>query len=402
MSTDVVLPPLGESVAEATISRWLKAVGDDVVADEPLLEVSTDKVDTEIPSPATGVLLQVFFNEDDTARVGDVLAVIGVLSDGYAPPPPPTAPQRAIPMFATPPPVWTPSRTIAPPVQPDTVQPDTVQPAAPRFAPRAEPLVASDQTPTVEPSEEDPSEDEVPYVTPAVRKLADNLSIDLADVHGTGVGGRVRKQDLLNAAATRAAQRRGTTRPLVAHAPRGTLSAGIEVDVTSLDPDQFFGEVIAAVAAALRDTAEVNATIIDDVVVYHDHENIGLVISTHDGPLTPVIHDAFAFTAQQLEAGARDLAARAANNELDPEDLADGTFTVQNDGASNVAWAIAAINRPQVAALSIGRVAARPAVVAGQIVVRDRVWMTLTYDRRVVNPTDAAAFLNRLRNAIGA
>ena len=482
MSTDVVLPPLGESVTEATVSRWLKAVGDEVTADEPLLEVSTDKVDTEIPAPASGVLQEIRYNEDDIAHIGDVLAVIGspatpapwapapttpvvapapqpVTPQPSAPvtpatpqvtaqPMPPAMPQPSAPAVTPPAPQPAAQPTVPPvtaaPVTPPTpiwrtLFPSDRVPAAPAplpATPPAEVAAPVSDTPAPAPAAAPvaPAADEPGYVTPLVRKLASQLGLDLAAVHGTGVGGRVRKQDLLDAAGRRDAgqdspanvpltsdddPRRGTTQPLsaervaqaemVAQTARAALSAALEADLTLLDGQTSgspLGHILAAVAATLRTMADLNASLADDAVVYHATENIGLAVDTPDGPLTPVLHDAGQMTPAQLAAAAADLTARAAAGQLTPADLADGTFTVRDDGASGVAWAIPAINRPQVAALSIGRSAPRPVIItddAGpQVASRDFVWLTLSYDRRVVDPGRAAAFLSRLRDALAA
>jgi len=483
MSIDVVLPSLGESVTEATISRWLKAIGDDVTRDEPILEISTDKVDTEIPAPASGVLLEILFNEDDTANVGDVVAIIGTADSQtpvewpapvtwplivppapapqptvippaaaslqHAAPLPPAAPAQ--PLAATPPPLGAtpmidsiaqhlPSRGYdeladAHPMAPPPVPPPPIWRALYPDMDDTGPLPrVEDDDNEIKPATHGEALPASPsgYVTPMVRQMADDLGVDLTTVPGSGVGGRIRKQDLLDAVdyhvvTTEPASappvqpdpRRGTTHALsreraaqadmVAQTSRVALSVGIEADVTALrarlaKPDEYLGDVLAAVAATLRAMAELNASVINDTVVYHDRENIGLVISTADGPLTPVIHGAGELTAAQLGAAASSLEARAIAGTLTPSELAAGTFTVHDGGPSGVAWSIPAINRPQVAALSIGQVSSRPVVVeghgAGRIASRDIVWLTLSYDRRVIDPDMAASFLSRLRDAL--
>jgi len=476
MSIDVVLPNLGESVAEATISRWLKAIGDEVVQDEPMLEISTDKVDTEIPAPASGVLSEILFNEDDTAKVGDVVAVIRT-SDGAnnpmapepvdwpapvswppitpAPVPAPPAATAPSPAAASLPPAATPPRASTPMIDtpaargfdenPRPVPRPPLRPLAPppvmppliwnTFYPEADdtgnlPRVEEDIKPATH--GETYSASPSGYVTPMVRQMADDLGVDLASVPGSGVGGRIRKQDLLDAvdyhvvttepAIVPSAEpdpRRGTTHPLsreraaqadmVAQTSRVALSVGIEADVTALrarlpKPDDYLGDVLVAVAATLRSMAELNASVVSDTVIYHDRENIGLVISTADGPVTPVIHGAGELTAAQLNAAAAMLEARAIAGTLTPSELAAGTFTVHDGGPSGVAWSIPAVNRPQVAALSIGQVSSRPVVVeshgTSRIASRDIVWLTLSYDRRVIDPDMAANFLSRLRDAL--
>ena len=498
MSIDVVLPNLGESVVEATISRWLKAIGDQVERDEPLLEVSTDKVDTEIPAPAAGVLLEIRFNEDDTARIGDVVAVIGVagavpvdekpipfawspVDAGAASPQPepftwppaevspaesqpepfewPGASRGSTPMIGTPPhdadALMRPSRgyddvevaseaTIPHPIPPPPRAPTTIwgtfypddQDDTGNLPKVHEPI----QSEIIEPIATEPFEEATtqlqtpgPYITPFVRQMAKDLELDLETVPGTGVGGRIRKQDLLDAVdyhvvtevpsgrptppSATPDPRRGTTRPLsreraaqadmVAQTSRVALSVGIEADVTSLraSSEPYLGHVLAAVAATLRSMAELNASVVNDAVVYHDRENLGLVISTADGPVTPVIHGASELSPAQLNAAAADLEARALAGELMPTELAAGTFTVHDGGPSGVAWSIPAINRPQVAAVSIGQISSRPVVVDdghgnSRIASRDIMWLTLSYDRRVIDPDLAATFLARVRDVL--
>jgi len=455
MSIDVVLPDLGESVAEATISRWLKSIGDEVQADEPLLEISTDKVDTEIPAPASGVLLEILFNEDDTASVGDVVAVIGTADQGaphdqyttsaaaeWKLPPnwPPLLPPPIAPIVEQPVPAPALRRDWTPPADPPALRGynaparELIPPPVPSPPLRYTPVPGMDDTGDLPRVRDDITPDFFAaspsgYVTPLVRQMADDLGVDLASVPGSGVGGRIRKQDLLDAVDYHVVSdelvvarpplhpdpRRGTTHPLSrvraaqadmeAQTARVALSVGIEADVTTLrarlaNPDDYLGEVLVAVAATLRSMAELNASVINETVVFHDRENIGLVISTADGPLTPVIHGAGELTAAELNSAAATLEDRAIAGTLTPSELAAGTFTVHNGGPSGVAWSIPAINRPQVAALSIGQVSSRPVVVDGRIDSRDIVWLTLSYDRRVIDPDMAASFLSRLRDAL--
>ena len=495
MSTEVVLPPLGGSAIDATVSRWLKSVGDQVTRDEPLLEVSTDKVDTEIPAPATGILLEVRANEDEIVRVGDVVAIIGpaatesvayparVVHTHSAPPdattaaappspppvrawqpaeepvtqyhpaeapvtqyhpaapPQPTAPPRpgfhdatrmAVPEPATiplPTPTTTPEdEPIATP-EPESFATPEPEPVAtpepePVATPEPEPVPIPEPEPTpVEPEHAEPEPAEPAdlagdgYVTPAVRRLAQELGVDLAELPGSGVGGRVRKQDLLDAVVQPsqpiADPRRGTTTPLpltrAARADLATetklcLTAGAEADLGQCHraDGRYTGAILHAVAVALHEVADLNAALLGDEITYHDHENIGLVVVAPVGPLAPVIHDAATRTPDQLLALVDDLTARAASARLSPADLTDSTFTVYDDGASGLAWATPAISRPQVAALSIGRVWQRPVMVGDALTTRDCVNLTLSYDRRAVEPATAADFLRRVQRALDA
>jgi len=472
MSTDVTLPTLGESVREATISRWMKAVGDTVTLDEPLLEVSTDKVDTEIPAPVSGVLWEIRFNEDDVAQVGDVLGVIGEAdtADPAAKPVPrePAANRLAGSVTRADAPVrpvqsatnnlanlGTFDRLLAslntPPTAP-TAQFDMTpyltssQPSSEDAAPEPddddqmdeemEPTRVILPTPTKPKAKSKPSPAEPPaipvpvldephdaYVTPLVRKLAAELGVNLAQVHGSGVGGRIRKQDLLKMAARHltkpgavadgADPRRGTSQPpspaRVARAELATsatlaLAASIEVDVT--DPrsktGSHLGAILQAVAASLKVMGELNASLLGDAVVFHNTESIGWVVDTTVGPLAPVIHDAGELSPAQITAAIEALTIKASAGTLNPADLAGGTFTVRDDGAAGLAWAMPAINRPQVAAMSIGCVNRRAEVSDdGTVANRETVYLTLAFDRRVVDPGAAASFLQRVKATLG-
>ena len=433
MPTEVVLPSLGEADVDATVSRWLKAVGDSVKKGEPLLEVSTDKVDTEIPSPVDGVLLECRASEDDTVRLGDVVAVIGASAgpattwpaDPVATTPPapvalpapvvlpapvPVAPAPAAPAPVVPPVLVTPpaSRAATPPVDVADILNQHLNPTAPPQP--ARPLLP--EAPAAEPAAEPPAE---PYVTPPVRKLADQLGLDPLAVPGSGVGGRLRKQDLLDAAAPPPAPvadpRRGTTQTLsptkAARAELATqtklaLTAGIEADLSHCHPESgdYNGHILHAIAVALRDSTDLNATLLGEAVEYHDCENIGWSIDTPVGPISPVLHDASARSPEDLGAALADLTARSISGRLEPEELKDGTFTVRDDGATGLTWATPAINRPQVAAVSVGTVRSQVIVVDGRVTTRDVVSLTLAYDRRVIDPGAAAAFLVRVQAAL--
>ena len=404
MSTDVILPSLGESVSEATVSRWMKAVGDQVAKDDPLLEVSTDKVDTEIPAPVDGILAEIRFNEDDIAKVGDVLAVIEAVADSEEPvaeEPVADEPVADEPAAEEP----------EPTAQADSAAQTEPEPTHVIYTAPTPPPV-----PTPPPTPQDA--DDGGYVTPLVRKLAAELGVDLADVHGTGVGGRIRKHDLLDIAARAVTEppavpdapdpRRGTTQLLsparvaradLASSTKLALTCCVEADVTaSLEaPGGVMGALLQAIAAALRVMGDLNASLLGDSVFFYDSENIGWAVDTPIGPLVPVIHDAGRLSAAELAEAVDDLTERASDGQLIPGDLAGGTFTVRNDGAYGLAWATPAINRPQVAALSIGRVNRRIAVGdTGEVMARDLMNLTLAYDRRVVDPGVADGFLQRL------
>jgi pyruvate dehydrogenase E2 component (dihydrolipoamide acetyltransferase) len=491
MSESVNLPALGESVTEGTVTRWLKNVGDRVEVDEPLLEVSTDKVDTEIPSPIAGVIEAILVAEDATVEVGTPLVTIGDGSGGGAAAAP--APAETAPAAATPEPAAEVSPPAAPVAEPvsepvaevpstDAPAPEEATPSAPTPPARAEAVepapaeVAPEPAPAEVAPEPAPVAEapapvaEVPapaaaaaapapatsaapnaaYVTPIVRKLAHDTGIDLASVVGTGVGGRIRKQDVLAAgtslskvAPAPAPQRepiatsplRGTTvamsrlrkviaeRAVISMQSSAQLTSVVEVDVTRVAhyrddvKDQFQRETgvklsflpffVLAAAEALRAYPIVNATIDGDSIVYPDHENISIAVDTERGLLTPVIRDAAGLTLADFAKQIADLAERTRENKLKPDELAGGTFTVTNTGSRGALFDTPIVFLPQSAILGTGIVAKKPVVVSDNgldaIAIRSTVYLALSYDHRIVDGADAARFLvavkDRLENS---
>lgn len=432
MSESVVLPALGESVTEGTVTRWLKKVGDTVAVDEPLVEVSTDKVDTEIPSPVGGVIEQILVQEDETVQVGAVLVIIG---DGAssAPAPAPVAEQAA---------------PVAAPAAPATVAASPVAPAPAVSAPVASvapvaPVVAAPAPAVAAPA----VTSDAGYVTPLVRKLANETGIDLTQVAGTGVGGRIRKDDVLAASAAPAAAPaafaaaapvqtahvpgeasplRGTTEPMsrlrkvlaeravASMVSTAQLTTVVEVDVTKIAQlrQRVQAEFVAksggklnfmpffalAAAEALRVHPKLNATIDGDNVVYHGTENISFAVDTEKGLLTPVIRDASTLTIMQTAQQIADLAGRTRANQLKPDELGGGTFTLTNTGSRGALFDTPVVFLPQVAILGTGVVTKRPVVVTdanGQdaIAIRSMVYLALSYDHRLVDGADASRFL---------
>lgn len=421
MSEQVVLPALGESVTEGTVTRWLKKVGDTVAVDEPLVEVSTDKVDTEIPSPVAGVIEQILVQEDETVQVGGVLVIIGSGS-GAAP--------AAAPVVEAP---------VAAPVAPPVVE-------APVAAPVAAPVVAAPvMAPTPAPVSSAPvaaaSSSDAGYVTPLVRKLAAEIGIDLSRISGTGVGGRIRKDDILSANSAPVAQ---AAAPVAAHvrgvasALRGTvepmsrlrkvlaeravasmvstaqLTTVVEVDVTRIAhlrarvQTQFVAATggklnfmpffALAAAEALRVHPKLNATIDGENVVYHGTENISFAVDTDKGLLTPVIRDASTLNIAQIATQIADLAARTRANQLKPDELGGATFTLTNTGSRGALFDTPVVFLPQVAILGTGIVTKRPVVVTDangndSIAIRSMVYLALSYDHRLVDGADASRFL---------
>ncbi|WP_328870821.1 2-oxoglutarate dehydrogenase, E2 component, dihydrolipoamide succinyltransferase [Streptomyces sp. NBC_00287] len=456
--TDVVLPALGESVTEGTVTRWLKSVGDSVEADEPLLEVSTDKVDTEIPAPASGTLLEIVVGEDETAEVGAKLAVIGAA--GAAPAAAP-APAAAAPAPAAPAPA--PAAPAAPPA------PAPAAPAAPAPAPApvaAAPAPAPAAPAPVTPAPAAPAPaaaqptDEGAYVTPLVRKLAAENGVDLAVVKGTGVGGRIRKQDVIAAAeaakAAAAAPAPAAAAPAAAKkAPalevsplrgqtvkmprirkvigdnmvkalheQAQLSSVVEVDVTrlmklrarakdafaaregvKLSPMPFF---VKAAAQALKAHAPINAKIneAEGTITYFDTENIGIAVDSEKGLMTPVIKHAGDLNLAGIAKATADLAGKVRASKITPDELSGATFTISNTGSRGALFDTIIVPPGQVAILGIGATVKRPAVIETEegtvIGVRDMTYLTLSYDHRLVDGADAARYLTAVKAILEA
>ena len=411
--TVVSMPALGESVSEGTVTRWLKKVGENVTVDEALLEVSTDKVDTEIPSPVSGVLLSIDVQADATVPVGARLAVIG--SSGAAP------------------------------AQPAPVQPAPAKPVAPTTPPVAAALKPS--SPVLNDA----------YVTPIVRKLAAEAGVDLNAVKGTGVGGRIRKEDILAAApkpiaaqVVAPAQSSGAPtsspqKPVLASPLRGTtvkmsrlrkviaarmveslqvsaqLTTVVEVDITKISRLRdrakanfeategvklsFLPFFAVAVCEALKQHPVVNASLEGDSITYHGAEHLGIAVDTERGLLVPVIFDAGDLNMGGVARKIADVAARTRENKILPNELGGGTFTITNTGSRGALFDTPIINQPQVAILGIGSVVKRPMVVKGAdggetIAIRSMVYLALSYDHRIVDGADAARFLTTLKERL--
>ena len=413
----VTMPALGESVTEGTVTRWLKSVGDTINVDEPLLEVSTDKVDTEIPSPASGTILAIDVPVDSTVAVGARLAVIGSSSTAPVAPVAPVAP-----IAPTPPP----APVVAAPVAP---------PAPVAAAPVSAPV--SDA-----------------YVTPIVRKLAHDLGVDLSKVSGTGIGGRIRKEDIQAAAKPIAAPVSATPVAPVSNTPaapvaisplRGQtvkmsrlrkviaermveslqtsaqLTTVIEVDVTKISrlrdaaKSSFEGRegvkltflpfFAVAVCEALKQHPVLNASVTDDTITYHGAEHLGIAVDTERGLLVPVIRDAGDLNIGGVARKISDVAARTRDNKISPDELGGGTFTITNTGSRGALFDTPIINQPQVAILGIGSIVKRPMVMKGSdggetIAIRSMVYLAISYDHRIVDGADAARFLSTLKERL--
>ena len=429
--SEVLLPALGESVTEGTVTRWLKKVGDTVAIDEPLVEVSTDKVDTEIPSPVAGVLQQILVNEDETAAVGAALAIVG---DGAA-----AAPAAAAPVAEAPAPVAAP--VVEAPAAPAAPVAAPAAPAPTFAAPVVAPVVAAPAVAAPVVAAPVANNSDASYVTPLVRKLANENGVDLSSVAGTGVGGRIRKEDVLAAGSSAPAVRsaapaaafvaevsplRGTTEPMsrlrkvlaeravASMVSTAQLTTVVEVDVTKIaqlrakvQPSfvakngvklNFMPFFALAAAEALKAHPKLNASIEGDRVVYHGTENISFAVDTERGLLTPVIRDASTLNISQLAQTIADKAERVRSNKLTPDELQGGTFTLTNTGSRGALFDTPVVFLPQVAILGTGVVSKRPAVVTDadgneSIGIRSMVYLALSYDHRLVDGADASRFL---------
>ncbi|MEU3886873.1 2-oxoglutarate dehydrogenase, E2 component, dihydrolipoamide succinyltransferase [Streptomyces sp. NPDC029041] len=459
--TDVVLPALGESVTEGTVTRWLKSVGDTVEADEPLLEVSTDKVDTEIPAPTSGTLLEIVVGEDETAEVGAKLAVIGEAGAAPAAAPAqeaPAAPAEPEPAPAPAPQQAAPAQQAPAPQAPSAPAPQQQTTPAPEPAPSAPaPAPAPAQAPAAPAAK--PADDGA-YVTPLVRKLAAEQGVDLATVKGTGVGGRIRKQDVV--AAAEAAKSAAATPAPAAAAPsaakkapvleasplrgqtvkmprirkvigdnmvkalteQAQLSSVVEVDVTrlmklrarakdafaaregvKLSPMPFF---VKAAAQALKAHAPINAKIneAEGTITYFDTENIGIAVDSEKGLMTPVIKNAGDLNLAGIAKATADLAGKVRANKITPDELSGATFTISNTGSRGALFDTIIVPPGQVAILGIGATVKRPAVIETEegtvIGVRDMTYLTLSYDHRLVDGADAARYLTAVKAILEA
>lgn len=445
MSESVVLPALGESVTEGTVTRWLKKVGDSVNVDEPLVEVSTDKVDTEIPSPVAGVIEQILVQEDETVQVGAVLVIIGSGSGSATPAAPAAAAPVAPPVVQAPPAPVAPPVVAAPvappvvaaPVAPPVIATPPVVVAAPVVAPPVAPPVVAAPVISVPAS----SSTDAGYVTPLVRKFAQDSGVDLSRVSGTGVGGRIRKEDVM---AATSAPVGSSAAPAAAHVPapvsalRGTsepmsrlrkvlaeravasmvssaqLTTVVEVDVTRIAEMRksiqarftaatgtklnFMPFFFLASAEALRSHPKLNASIEGETINYHPSENISFAVDTERGLLTPVIRDAASLSLAQIAQQIADLASRTRENKLKPDEMMGGTFTLTNTGSRGALFDTPVVFLPQVAILGTGVVQKRPVVITssdGQesIAIRSMVYLALSYDHRLVDGADASRYL---------
>ena len=429
-TVNVLLPQLGESVTEGTITRWLKSVGDKVSIDEAIVEISTDKVDTEIPSPSAGVISEIRVAQDQVALVGAILAVISTSASAAVSAPAPSAPV-----------VSTPAPVAAPPV----VAPQVV---APQIVNTPAPVVFNNSQTAANDS----------FTTPIVRKLAKEQGVDLSQIKGTGVNGRVRKDDVLNVAKSNVAPTSQSPSPVATTQPQAVITSApvaqesvlgrveqtsrlrriiaermvqslhisaqltsvIEVDVTKIASLRnkvkesfvaregvklsflpFFAKVSIE---SLNEFPIVNATISEDAsqITYSDAVHLAVAVDTPRGLLVPVIRNAGDLTIAGLARKIQDVANRTRDNKVTPDELSGGTFTLTNTGSRGSLFDTPIINQPQVAILGTGAVVKKPVVVKGedgsdQIAIRQMVYLALTYDHRIVDGADAARFLSSMK-----
>ena len=440
-ASDVEMPELGESVTEGTITQWLKSVGDTVEVDEPLLEVSTDKVDTEIPSPVAGTLVEILADEDDTIEVGAVIARIGdenaTASSSDSKPEPQAEEKKE---------------------EEKKEEPKAEEDKKPE--PKAEDKKETQQDSSLNTSAKVNNGDNVPYVTPLVRKLADKHGVDLDNVEGTGVGGRIRKQDVLAAAGEGDAPAKsgaqsdnsprarwstksvdpakqeliGTTqkvnriREITASKMVEALQISAqlthvqEVDMTAIwdmrkkNKQAFIDKhganlsflpfIVKATAEALVSHPNVNASYNPETkeMTYHADVNIAIAVDTPKGLLTPVIHKAQDMTLPQIAQQIAELADKARNNKLKPNDLTGATFTVTNIGSEGAMLDTPILVPPQAGILGTAAIEKRPVVVNenGQdaIAIRQMCYLPFTYDHQVVDGADAGRFITTIKDRL--
>jgi len=427
---------MGESIAEGTIVRWIKKVGDKVDRDEPLFEISTDKVDAEIPSPAAGVVTEIRVKEGETVPVNSVVALIGAAGEAaQAAPAAQTAPSPAK------------GQTPAPSPQADGSTAPTPRPAAPAPAPAK---AASGQT--------SPSAEEVirQRSSPLVRKIAKEHNVDISQLQGSGIAGRVTKDDILGyigqegqggqeARAPERAEGRSAPKGPAVEMPAFKPGAPTEVVPMSVMRKKIaehmvmsrrtsahvhsvfevnFGRIdqirkqkkaeyeragakltylsfiVKAAVDALRAVPVVNASIDGDSIVYHQQVNLGIAVALDWGLIVPVIKGADEKNLLGLSRGVADLAARARTKQLKPDEVSGGTFTITNPGVFGALFGMPIINQPQVAIRGVGNVEKRPVVIDDAIAVRPMAYLTLGYDHRIIDGAVADQFMSHVKHAL--
>ncbi len=402
MPTNVLMPQMGESIAEGTIVRWVKKVGDRVDRDEPLFEISTDKVDAEIPSPAAGVLTEIRAKEGETVAVNDIVAVIGAAVAAAATAPVPAPAPAAGPTQAT--------GAEAAPV----------------------PVPIAPETPSAEELRRQKS-------SPVVRKIATEHGVDIAQIEGSGAGGRVTKRDILGFMETKPAAETGHAAPPVPRMARDEVvpmtvmrrkiaehmiasrrtSAHVhsvfEIDFSRVaklrDAKKaeyeragakltYLPFIVKAVVDGLRAVPVVNTSIDGTNIIYHKDINIGIAVALDWGLIVPVVKQADELSVLGLSRAMQDLADRARSKHLKPEEVQGGTFTITNPGVFGALLGMAVISQPQVAILGIGAIEKRVVVVDDAIAIRPMAYLTLGYDHRLIDGAVADQFMSVVKKQI--
>jgi pyruvate dehydrogenase E2 component (dihydrolipoamide acetyltransferase) len=442
MPTNVVMPQMGESIAEGTIVRWIKKVGDSVDKDEPLFEISTDKVDAEIPSPAAGTLTEIAVKEGETVPVNSVVATIGAA--GESPKAPSPAQSEAGGEM--------PAAAVGQP-----------EPATSATRPATGPAPSESEGPRAEgpaPSEaEGPaSKDDLrrQKSSPLVRRIAKEHNVDITAIQGTGISGRVTKHDILGfieSGGSTGSQQAGAPAPRPQAGATGSPQAGpafrpgenVRIEPMSImrkkiaehmvlsahtSPHVYsvyeinFGQVSAlrekkkaayeaagakltftafiarAAVDALRQFPLVNASIDGDNIVYKRDINLGIAVALDNGLIVPVIRNADEKNLLGLSRGINDLAGRARSKKLNPDEVQGGTFTITNPGIFGALYGLPLINQPQVAILGVGTIEKRPVVIGDAIAIRPVCHLTLGYDHRLIDGAEAGRFLSFVKERL--
>ena len=448
MATDVVMPQMGESIAEGTIVRWIKKVGDKVDRDEPLFEISTDKVDAEIPSPAAGVVAEIRAKEGETVPVNSVVAVIGAAGDAVGAP-------KAETKAEAPAPAKTPTAPAAKPAEtPKTLQQGDGSSAPMSATPPASARPAGAEL--AQPVSESPEEIIRHRSSPLVRRIAKEHNVDISQMHGTGIAGRVTKDDILGflgqagqagrqGGPVAAPQSHAASAGQAAYAGSVKTSAADRVEKMSVMRKRIaehmvlsrktsahvhsvfevnFGRVaqirdskkaeferagakltylsfiVKAAVDALHEVPVVNASIDGESIVYHKDVNVGIAVALDWGLIVPVIKNADEKNLLGLTRAVADLANRARSKQLKPEEVQGGTFTITNPGVFGALFGMPIINQPQVAILGVGNVEKRPVVIDDAIAIRPMAYLSLGYDHRIIDGAVADQFMSRVKKTL--
>jgi 2-oxoglutarate dehydrogenase E2 component (dihydrolipoamide succinyltransferase) len=435
MPTDVVMPQMGESIAEGTIVRWIKKEGDQVARDEPLFEISTDKVDAEIPSPAAGIIDQIRVQEGETVPVNSVVAIIRQANEQQ--PRDEKQPKKVADNTAAAPSVPAPAPATAPTPAPVASAAAVPAAASPPVAPPPEAQTAQGIENRIRQRS-----------SPLVRKIAKDRNIDISKIHGTGIAGRVTKRDIIDfiAGSGPAASATVEARP-VPSAPSPSPSSGLpgqtqpmsvmrkriaehmvlsrrtsahvhsvfEVNFHRVAQTReakkaeyekagvkltYLSFILKAVVEGLKAVPVVNASIDGDNIVYHEDVNIGIAVALDWGLIVPVIKKADGSNLLGLSRSVADLAARARSKQLKPDEVAGGTFTVTNPGVFGALFGMPIINQPQVAILGVGNIEKRPIVIDDAIAIRPMAYLTLGYDHRLIDGAVADQFMSHVKQTL--